>query len=232
MEIKGTVHCLFEQSGTFKNEFKKIGISAFDYDIQNEFNETDFQIDLFNEINNAYQGKESIFDNFKEEDLLLAFFPCIYFETIQMLYYNFNSLNNKHKVMTERITDAIERLQKRTEFHTLLYKLVYISYKCNLRLIIENPATKPNYLIDTQNFPKPTLIDNDRTLRGDFMKKPTDYWFFNCKNTFGFSCQKNKEVKTILNIRGGQNAGICNTERSLISSDYARNFIFDFLLGK
>ena len=30
------VHCLFEQSGTFKNEFKKLGIDAYDYDIQNE----------------------------------------------------------------------------------------------------------------------------------------------------------------------------------------------------
>lgn len=44
------VHCLFEQSGTFKNEFKKLGYEAFDYDIQNEFNETDYVIDLFKEI--------------------------------------------------------------------------------------------------------------------------------------------------------------------------------------
>lgn len=26
MEIKGNVHCLFEKSGTFKNEFKKLGL--------------------------------------------------------------------------------------------------------------------------------------------------------------------------------------------------------------
>jgi len=32
------VHCLFEQSGTFKNEFKKLGIDAIDYDILNEYN--------------------------------------------------------------------------------------------------------------------------------------------------------------------------------------------------
>ena len=43
-------HCLFEQSGTFKNEFKKLGVEAFDYDILNEFGETDYQIDLFAEI--------------------------------------------------------------------------------------------------------------------------------------------------------------------------------------
>lgn len=35
MEIKGMVHCMFEQSGTFKNQFKALGIYAEDYDILN-----------------------------------------------------------------------------------------------------------------------------------------------------------------------------------------------------
>ena len=56
MEITGKVHCLFEQSGTFKNEFIKLGIPAEDYDIQNNFGQTDHQIDLFAEIENAYEG--------------------------------------------------------------------------------------------------------------------------------------------------------------------------------
>lgn len=56
MEIKGKAHCLFEQSGTFKNEFIKLGIPAYDYDIQNNFGQTDFQIDLFAEIDKAYGG--------------------------------------------------------------------------------------------------------------------------------------------------------------------------------
>ena len=43
-------HCLFEQSGTFKNEAKKLGYEAYDYDIQNEFGETDHVVDLFAEI--------------------------------------------------------------------------------------------------------------------------------------------------------------------------------------
>lgn len=47
MEIKGKVHCFFEQSGTFKNEFIKLGYKSFDYDIQNNFGNTDYQIDLF-----------------------------------------------------------------------------------------------------------------------------------------------------------------------------------------
>lgn len=43
-------HCLFEQSGTFKNEFKKLGIEAYDYDILNDYGQTDHIIDLFAEI--------------------------------------------------------------------------------------------------------------------------------------------------------------------------------------
>lgn len=56
MEIKGKAHLLFEQSVTFKREFIKLGIPAFDYDIQNNFGETDYQIDLFAEIETAYGG--------------------------------------------------------------------------------------------------------------------------------------------------------------------------------
>ena len=51
-----TAHCLFEQSGTFKNEFKKLGINAFDYDILDEFGQTDFKVDLFKEIESGFMG--------------------------------------------------------------------------------------------------------------------------------------------------------------------------------
>ena len=53
MIIKDKVWCLFEQSGTFKNEFKKLGYDAVDVDIQNNFGETDYQIDIFAEIDKA-----------------------------------------------------------------------------------------------------------------------------------------------------------------------------------
>ena len=71
-------HLFFEQSGTFKNEFIKLGIPAEDYDIQNNFGETDNVIDLFAEIEAAYDGKPSLFDNIDKDDLIMAFFPCIH----------------------------------------------------------------------------------------------------------------------------------------------------------
>ena len=55
-------HCFFEQSGTFKNEFKKLGYKAYDYDILNDFGETDYIIDLYDEIEKGYLGLNSIFD--------------------------------------------------------------------------------------------------------------------------------------------------------------------------
>jgi hypothetical protein len=56
MKRPNKIHCFFEQSGTFKKEFIKLGIPAEDYDIQNNFNQTDHVIDLFGEINKAYEG--------------------------------------------------------------------------------------------------------------------------------------------------------------------------------
>ena len=232
MEIKGKIHCMFEQSGTFKNEFKKLGYEAYDYDIQNNFDETDHVIDLFAEIENGYAGEQSIFDDITSDDLIIAFFPCIYFETIQMLDFSLMRNGTKNKPLEERICYAIDRLRKRTKLHELLYMLTSICSQRGLRLIIENPATAPNYLITGQNFLPPTIVDKNRMERGDYFKKPTAYWFINCENTQGYSYQNDKEQKRINDCERSKGDGLCGGERSMISPDYARNFICDFILGK
>lgn len=232
MEIKGKVHCFFEQSGTFKNEFKKLGYNAYDYDIQNNFNETDYIINLFNEIENTYDNKPSLFDNISKDDLIMAFFPCIYFEALQMTYYSLDCINNKNKDICGKIEDSIERIKNRTYFHVLLYKLYWIISKMGFRMIIENPATTPHYLITIQNFPKPTFIDKNRMMRGDYFVKPTAYWYVNCIPTHGLTIQNDKKRKLVWNCKQGKHQGLCSEERSMISPDYARNFICDFILGK
>lgn len=231
MTIKGTVHCFFEQSGTFKNEFKKLGIQALDYDIQNDFGETDKQIDLFSEIDIAYEGGQSIFDKISPDDLVVAFYPCIYFcATSQMAFYL--SCTNYRKLSFEQKIDKIlERADKREEFYKRLIRLCAVCVKKGIRLIVENPWSEQTYL--KANFIKtPDLVDNNRLLRGDFYKKPTAYWYWNCKPTYGESYQNDKKQKTIMSSKSGKQAGICSTERSMISPDYARNFICDFIIGK
>ena len=231
MNIKGKVHCFFEQSGTFKNEFIKLGIPAEDYDIQNDFNETDHVIDLFAEIEKGYEGKPSIFDNITQDDLIVAFYPCIYF--CEKSQYAFYLKNNNYRCLTEseKIEKIIERESNRHYFYTILLKFVGVCIKKNIRMIFENPYTQPHFL--TNNFVKnPDIIDKDRSKRGDFRIKPTAYWYFNCEPTYGESFQLTSKDKILSHDEFSHQKDKSITERSMISPDYARNFICDFILGK
>ena len=106
MDIKGKVHCFFEQSGTFKNEFIKLGIPAEDYDIQNNFGETDHTDDLFKAIEDAYDGKPSLFDGITPDDLIMAFFPCIFFCQASQSAFTY-TYNNYAKMNIRKKTEAI-----------------------------------------------------------------------------------------------------------------------------
>lgn len=233
MEIKGKVHCLFEQSATFKNEFKKLGYEAYDYDIQNNFGETDYQIDIFSEIEKAYEGgQESIFDKMTKDDLILAFFPCIYFTgSTNPCYFTLENQNYKSLTLDGKLKKILERAKDRAYFYELLIKLVGLCLLREIRIVVENPYSSLHYLCNNF-FKNPTIIDKNRMLRGDYFVKPTGYWFFNCEPTFGMSYQNDKKKKTVWGCKSAPKAGLCSEERSLISPDYARNFICDFILGK
>lgn len=231
MEIKGKAHCLFEQSGTFKREFIKLGIPAEDYDIQNNFGETDHINDLFAEIEKAYEGGVSLFDNMKKEDIIMAFFPCIYFCAFSQIAIDMR-YRNYQKLTIKETTDAIlERSHNREYFFSLAVKMLSIAMQRGLRLIMENPWNEQTFLKSNFILP-PSLVDIDRTRRGDYFKKPTAYWFINCEPTHGFTEEKNTQPKRIEDMKKGARAGLCSEDRSMISPDYARNFICDFLLAK
>lgn len=226
------VYCFFEQSGTFKNEFLKLGIDAIDCDIQNSFSQTDCVIDLFAEIERGFDNFNSIFDEITADDLIIAFFPCIYFGTLAQMDFCLKRHNTEQTPLIDKLKYAINKLNRRSYFHTLLYKLVAVCDKNKIPLIIENPATAPNYLIQGQNFPPPTFIDKNRRLRGDYFIKPTAYWFFNCSPTFGKSYATAKIHKKISSCERTIGNEMCSSERSLVSSEYAKNFICDFIIGK
>ena len=231
MEITGKVHCFFEQSGTFKNEFIKLGIPAEDYDIQNNFGQTDHQIDLFAEIESAYDGKPSIFDNVGGGDLIMAFFPCIYFSCMSQMDLSWSAKNYRKISGREATEKILERVHNREVYFTLLIKMCQVARERGLRLIFENPWAMQTFLKSGFILP-PAVIDKDRTLRGDYFIKPTAYWFINCEPTNGCSIQRDKEKKRVMWEKPSGQAGLCSEERSLISPDYARNFICDFIIGK
>lgn len=231
MEIKGKVHCFFEQSGTFKQEFIKLGIPAEDYDIQNNFGQTDHTDDLFAAIEIAYEGGGSLFDNITKDDLIMAFFPCIYFCENNQLYF-MGAHQNLSKLKGKALSDCIiERSRNRERFYELALKLFTICDINGLRLVVENPYTQQHYLVG--NFPyKAAIIDRNRAQRGDYFNKPTQYWFLNCSPTYGLTIQEGVEHRNISHAKKAVRAGLCSEERSMISPDYARNFICDFILGR
>ena len=233
MEIKGKVHCFFEQSGTFKNEFIKLGIPAEDYDIQNNFGQTDHTDDLFAEIEKAYEGDASLFDNITKDDLIMAFFPCIYFCAPSQMNFTWGCQNYINMSVKEKTDAILKRAHDREYFYGLAIKMLAVAQGRGIRLIMENPWSENTYLKANFILP-PSLIDNNRMLRGDYRVKPTAYWFINAEPTHGFTEQldKLKEKKTHMTSRGSKVAGLCSEERSMISPDYARNFICDFIIGK
>lgn len=232
MQIKGKVHCFFEQSGTFKNEFIKLGISAEDYDIQNNFGQTDHVLDLFSEIEKAYIGGQSLFDNITNDDLIVAFYPCIYFCATSQMAFSLGCTNYRKLTNEQKIIEILKRSDKRKEFYDRLVRFCAVCLQKGVRMIFENPWSEQTYL--KANFIKaPDVVDMDRTLRGDVFKKPTAFWFWNCTPTNGKTIQPYKgKRKSIMRAKGSSEAGLCSEERSMISPDYARNFICDFILGK
>ena len=54
---------------------------------------------------------------------------------------------------------------------------------------------------------------------------------FNAAST-GFSRQNDKRMRCVEECKGAPCAGLCSEERNMISPDYARNWICDFVLGK
>ncbi|MBO4787069.1 MAG: hypothetical protein J5510_08380 [Prevotella sp.] len=141
MKINGKVHCFFEQSGTFKNEFIKLGIHAEDYDIQNNFGETDHIIDLFAEIEKGYEGQPSLWDEISTDDLIMAFFPCIFFCENNQLYFMGAHRNLERYSKKEKADTILKRSQDRAYFYELALKMFTL---CDIRGIRVRPIILPH----------------------------------------------------------------------------------------
>ena len=218
------VHCLFEQSGTFKKAFKELGYNAIDYDI-NKTENVDVVTNLFIQINLAsVEGESTIFDNISQDDLVIAFFPCTYFSDQSQLLSRGDNYGQKEWSEKKKIEYSIEQMFMRNKYYLHLCSLCLIAIKKGFKLIIENPYGKVNFL--KQYFPiKPKVVIMNRQKMGDFYKKPTQFFFINCNPEFNLQNEYNLENKMQKRIE--DNRGI---ERSIISPTFAKNFIKDFII--
>lgn len=225
-------HCMFEQSGTFKNEFKKLGIEAYDYDIQDEFGETDYKVDLFDEIRKAYEGWESIFDRVGREDIIMAFFPCTRFET--QISMSFRGEATQQKKWTD-----LQKLQYCMKLHSELHmlyerlcQLVVVAERKGLKLIIENPLSQPHYLTNYWCI-KPKVKDQNKRNNGDYQVKPTQYFFINCEPSFNFVMEALEYVPLRTHTKAKSEDGkSVQTIRSMMHPQYARRFIKQYILPR
>lgn len=226
MEVK-KAWCFFEQSGTFRDKFKELGIEAVDCDIQNEYGKTDYQIDLFAEIKNAYFDCDSIFDKITKDDIVIAFFPCIRFTKQIELEFTQKAPQYRTLALEEKMLLAKQLEQERTDFYNLFCDLILVCCKKQIRLIIENPYSNNHYLV--RYFPiRASIIDTNRRERGDYYEKPTQYWFINCLPSYNVNALFREQVmqkkRRVLDFPSG------SKERSEISPIYARQFIEEFIL--
>lgn len=218
------IHLLFEQSGTFKKAFQKLGHKAIDYDILNDYKQTDIKKDIFREINLCYFNNKSIFDNIKKEDLIIAFFPCTYFSEGQQLWMSGQNNSQKKWSTIAKLEYASCIQNKLDEYYTTLCRLCIIAIRKDLKLIIENPYNGMHYL--NKYFPlQPSIIDYDRSKHGDDYKKPTQYYFINVEPKLKLSNPNSQ-----LHIHHNKIENKNTQERSLINIEYAKWFIKEFIL--
>ena len=141
----------------------------------------------------------------------------------------------------------LEKLEKDLELHKelslnyeIVTKLAIVCIKKGIKLVIENPNGTFHYLNKYWCL-KPKVIDNDRRTRGDYFKKPTQYWFINFDPTFRplFEMQIDNSVgikdplasnmSKVKKALGLENLSTTKV-RSMIHKDYANRFIREFIL--
>ena len=232
------VHCFFEQSGTFKNEFKKLGFEAFDYDILDDFGQTDYKINLFDEIQKEYAGGVSIFQNILKDDLVMAFFPCIRFEASILLSFRGQNCGMKQWNDVQKMEYDIKLHKELHDLYVLVNQLFIIAIRNGFKMIVENPYSKEHYLHRYWCI-KPSLIDKNRRERGDYYVKPTQYWFVNFepKNNLIFEAMEMNAVggrDAVRNITAShfkdENVKTQKVARSMMHTSYANRFIREFIL--
>lgn len=228
--MKNKVHLLFEQSGTFKKEFQKLGYDAKDYDIRNDFNETDEVIDLFDEIEKAYCYRDSIFDSFKKGELVMAFFPCIRFEDQIQMHFRGTATQYKKYTEEQKLQNDMKLHKELHDMYQYVTMLAIICIRGGNKLVIENPYSTTHYLTKYWSIPA-KIIDTNRRDMGDYFKKPTQYWFINCEpqnNLVADPIAINQKLSVNNNPR--INGNTRKITRSLISPQYAERFIKTYIV--
>ena len=180
---------------------------------------------MFAEIRGGYDGKPSIFDNIGKDDLIFAFFPCTRFEAQILLWFRGESLQQKNKSDIDKLEKDLELHTELSQNYELITKLAIVCLRKNIPLVIENPLSEQHYLSRYWCL-KSKIKDKNRRLNGDYMEKPTQYWFI------GLNPEQNIvfEALDYVEQRRHNDMFMETTKRSMIHPQYANRFIRQYLI--
>lgn len=171
----------------------------------------------------------------------MAFFPCVRFENQIMLWFRGQSAAQKKWDLSKKMQHCMTLQDELTTNYKLVNMLFIMCQERELKLIMENPYSEEHYLRRYWCV-QPSIIDRDRRERGDYFKKPTQYWFVNCKpkNNLIFEIANDNSVDTKDAIRMlcakdsiKREMGVdtdFKTARSMIHPDYANRFIREHIM--
>lgn len=152
-----------------------------------------------------------------------------------MLWFRGQSYSLQNYTLEQKMEFDMNLLSETKEMYDLVNMLFIICIRKGLRMVFENPYSEEHFLRRYWCLPS-TLIDWDRTERGDYFTKPTQYWFMNCEpsNNMIFELVNDNSLYTAKRENkdtwASRGAKSVKTGRSMIHPDYANRFIREFIL--
>lgn len=191
-----------------------------------------FKLICLQKFGGGYDGEPSIFDAITPDDLILAFFPCTRFEAQVSMLFRGEGHQCASWSDLQKLDYNMELFDELAENYKAITNLARLCIKRGLRLMIENPANKPHFLTSYWCI-KPKIIDQNRRENGDYMKKPTQYWFigFEPKHNLVFEPIDYVEERKheFMKADGGKNVKVLRSE---IHPQYANRFIRQYLIDE
>ena len=160
----------------------------------------------------------------------MAFLPCTRFECQVTISFRGEAPQQKKWDDIKKLEYALKLHEELVRNYNAITKMAIVCLKKGVPLMIENPANKPHYLANYWPL-KPAIVDNDRSANGDYMKKPTQYWFigFEPKNNIIFEPIDYVEYRVVdfMKNEDGKNRTVMRSE---IHPQYASRFIRKYLI--
>ena len=164
------------------------------------------------------------------DDVIMAFFPCTRFEAQISLWFRGCALQQKNQSDIEKLLKDIKLHNELHMNYVRLCQLCIVVLRKRLRMVFENPATKPHYLNEYWCM-KPQIIDKNRRDNGDYQKKPTQYWFIGFEPKFNFIFEPITYVEYRTHNKATAKDGKSReVMRSMIHPQYANRFIRMYIL--